>query len=372
MTVTSRPVTAPTTTTTTAPTTGDPDQAGRIDWRGFIRLARLRFLLYNLLPVGLAVAVSVHQGYPLLIGWYVLAQLFAWTVHLMTHYCNEYFDLAADRANVYFTPWTGGSRALVDGLVPPVVALGTAFLLAGVAQLMIVAMPGWPARLAATAAVLLAWFYTAPPGGFNYRGLGEVTVAAILNGLWPVVAVLLQTGTVPVLLLAILAPTALLQTVRMMVMNLGDRRSDEQVGKRTIPVIIGYDRAVRVIVTAQPVAYAALTGFALLGWVPWLVWAPMMATAPISAWLVLRLRRGDMRDLDPRRMTPVVFWASNHVSLIVGAAMLGVLLDAARTGAGGDALALLGAVLASYMGLFAHRLWLAGRARPASVPGDPR
>ncbi|WP_326552589.1 prenyltransferase [Micromonospora sp. NBC_01813] len=367
-------MTTPTIAPRTTPTIDHPDPAGRIDWGGFIRLARLRFLLYNLLPVGLAVAVSVHQGYPLLIGWYVLAQLFAWTVHLMTHYCNEYFDLAADRANVYFTPWTGGSRALVDGLVPPVVALGTAFLLAGVAQLMIVAMPDWPARLAATAAVVLAWFYTAPPGSFNYRGLGEVTVAAILNGLWPVVAVLLQAGTVPILLLAILAPTALLQTVRMMVMNLGDRRSDEQVGKRTIPVIIGYERAVRAIVAAQPVAYAALTGFALLGWVPWLVWAAMMATAPISAWLVLRLRRGDMRELDPRRMTPVVFWASNHVSLIVGAAMLGVLLDAARTGAGGGALALLGAVLAGYAALFAHRLWLAGRTRPADgpAPGSTR
>ncbi|MDG4765016.1 prenyltransferase [Solwaraspora sp. WMMD406] len=345
----------------TDPATDTPGQTAPIDWRGFVRLARLRFLLYNLLPVGLAVAVSVHQGHPLLLGWYVLAQLFAWTVHLMTHYCNEYFDLAADRANVYFTPWTGGSRALVDGLVPPVVALGTAFVLAAVAQLMIVAMPTWPARLAATAAVVLAWFYTAPPGRFNYRGLGEVTVAAILNGLWPVVAVLLQTGTVPVLLLAILAPTALLQTVRMMVMNLGDRRSDAQVGKRTVPVIVGYDRAVRIIVTAQPVAYAALTGFAVAGWVPWLVWAPMTATAAISVWLVLRLRRGEMRDLDQRRMTPVVFWASNHVSLIVGAAMLGVLLDTARTGADGGALTLLGAVLAGYAGLFAHRLWLASR-----------
>ncbi|MFY1651345.1 prenyltransferase [Solwaraspora sp. WMMB762] len=365
MTVTSRPITDP-------PVGERADQTGRTDWHGFIRLARLRFLLYNLLPVGLAVAVSVHQGYPLHLGWYVLAQLFAWTVHLMTHYCNEYFDLAADRANVYFTPWTGGSRALVDGLVPPVVALGTAFVLAAVAQLMIVAMPDWPARLAATAAVVLAWFYTAPPGRFNYRGLGEVTVAAILNGLWPVVAVLLQTGTVPVLLLAVLAPTALLQTVRMMVMNLGDRRSDEQVGKRTIPVIIGYDRAVRVVVTAQPVAYAALTGFALAGWVPWLVWAPMTATAVISAWLVLRLRRGDMRDLDQRRMTPVVFWASNHVSLIVGAAMLGVLLDAARTGADGGAILLLGVVGAGYLGLFAHRLWLAGRVRPTSAPVDHR
>ncbi|MBO4209489.1 prenyltransferase [Micromonospora echinofusca] len=338
---------------------------------GFVRLARLRFLLYNLLPVGLGAAVAVHQGYDLDLTWYAVAQLFAWTVHVMTHYCNEYFDLDADRANVYFTPWTGGSRALVDGSVRPVVALGTAFVLWSVAQLMVAAMPSWPARILGTVTVLLAWFYTAPPGKLNYRGAGELTVAAILNGLWPAVAVVLQTGGVPALLVAILLPTALLQVVRMMVMNLGDRRSDATVGKRTLPVIIGYRRAVTVIVAAQPVAYAMLTAFALAGWVPWLVWAPMMATAPLSAWLVVQLRRGAMADLDPTRMTPVVFWASNHVSLIVAAAMLGVLVDAAVQPGSGSGLVVLSLVLAGYGLLFGHRLWLARRQAAGRVARQP-
>ncbi|MDP9792394.1 1,4-dihydroxy-2-naphthoate octaprenyltransferase [Catenuloplanes nepalensis] len=343
-------------TSTVAPT------PGRTRLRGFIRLARLRFLLYNVLPVGLAVAVTVHQGHPFHPGWYVLAQLFAWTVHLMTHYCNEYFDLEADRANESFTPWTGGSRALVDGSVAPIVSLGTSFLLAGLAALMVAVMPTWEARLLATAAVILAWFYTAPPLAFNYRATGELTVAAILNGLWPAVAAALQTGgDVPPLLLLVLAPTALLQVVRMMVMNLGDRRSDEAVGKRTLVVVLGYRTAVRVIVTAQPVAYAMLTVFALVGWIPWLVWLPMAATGVLSGWLVVQLRASAMRDLDAVRMTPVVFWASNHVSLIVAAAMLGVLLDAASRGADPTAVAVLSAVLLAYAALFAHRLWQSRR-----------
>jgi 1,4-dihydroxy-2-naphthoate octaprenyltransferase len=330
---------------------------------GVVRLARLRFLLYNVLPVGLGVAVAVWAGYPLNVWWYVVAQVFAWVVHLMTHYCNEYFDLDADRANTYFTPWTGGSRALVDGLVSPRVALGTGFVLWAAAMLLVAAMPTTQARVLAAITVALAWFYTAPPLAANYRGLGEVTVAAILNGLWPAVAVVLQTGYVPVLLLAVLAPTAILQTVRMMIMNLGDRVSDAAVGKRTLPVIIGYHRAVAVIIAGQVVGYGMLAGFAVLGWVPWLVAAAMAATAPISVWLVRQLARGRMRDVDPAAMTPVVFWASNHVSLIVGAALAGVVADIVvnRGGLGGDVLVLLG-VLAGYAVLFGHRLWLAGRA----------
>ncbi|MBB6038164.1 prenyltransferase [Phytomonospora endophytica] len=335
---------------------------------GFLRLARFKFLLYNVLPVGLGASVAVHLGVPLDLRWYLFAQVFAWVVHVMTHYCNEYFDLEADRANVYYTPWTGGSRALVDGLVKPETSLAAAFVLWTAGLGLVVAMPTWQSRVLGAVTVTLAWFYTAPPLRFNYRGLGELTVAAILNGLWPAVAVLLQAGTVPWLLVAILAPTAVLQTVRMMVMNLGDRVSDASVGKRTIPVLIGHDRAVAVITAGQVLAYGMLTAFAVLGWIPWLVWIAMAATAPMSVWLVLRLRRGDMREVVAEKMTPVVFWASNHVSLIVGAALAGMLADIlVNDGTGGGVLVLVG-VVAVYAALFGHRLWLArGRMRRSLV-----
>ena len=342
---------------------------GGARWREFLRLARLRFLLYNLLPVGLAVAVSVHQGYPLDLTWYAVAQLFAWTVHVMTHYCNEYFDLEADRANVYFTPWTGGSRALVDGSVAPIVSLGAAFVLFSASTLLVAVMPSWQARVLATAAVVLAWFYTAPPLRLNYRGAGELTVAAILNGLWPVVAVVLQAGAVPMLLLAVLAPTAVLQVARMMVMNLGDRRSDET-GRQAhaarhhrLPAgrARGHRRAGGRVRAAHAPRAARLGAVAGLG-------RDGRHRAAVG---LARPAAPGRRDGRPRpgRMTPVVFWASNHVSLIVAAAMLGVLLDAARRSADTGALAVLGAVLAGYGLLFAHRLWLARRSAGRPLPG---
>lgn len=329
--------------------------------RGFLRLARFKFLLYNVLPVGLGAAVAVRAGYDLHVGWYLFAQLFAWVVHVMTHYCNEYFDLEADRANRYHTPWTGGSRALVDGLVRPITSLGASFVLWTVGMLLVAAMPTWEARLLGVITLALAWFYTAPPLRFNYRGLGEVTVAVILNGLWPAVAVVLQAGEVPWLLVAVLVPTAILQTVRMMVMNLGDRVSDASVGKRTIPVMIGHDRAVAVIVAGQVVAYGLVVAFAVLGWLPWPVWLFMLATLPLSVRLAVRLRLGDMRDVVPARMTPVVFLASNHVSLIVGAALAGMLADILLDDGPARGVLVLVGVLAVYALLFGHRLWLARR-----------
>lgn len=335
--------------------------------RGFLRLARFKFLLYNVLPVGLGAAVAVRAGYDLHVGWYLFAQVFAWVVHVMTHYCNEYFDLEADRANVYHTPWTGGSRALVDGLVQPITSLGTAFVLWSAGVLLVAAMPTWEARVIGAFTLALAWFYTAPPLRFNYRGLGEVTVAVILNGLWPAIAVVLQAGEVPWLLVAVLAPTAILQAVRMVVMNLGDRVADASVGKRTIPVMIGHDRAVAVVVAGQVAAYGLLVAFAAVGWLPWAVWLVMLATVPLSVRLVVRLRLGDMRDVVPERMTPVVFLASNHVSLVVGAALAGMLVDILLADGPVRGVLLLVGVLGVYALLFGHRLWLA-RRRIAGPP----
>jgi 1,4-dihydroxy-2-naphthoate octaprenyltransferase len=37
----------------------------------------------------------------------------------MVHYANDYFDLAADRANLTPTHWSGGSRTLTTGQLPP-------------------------------------------------------------------------------------------------------------------------------------------------------------------------------------------------------------------------------------------------------------
>ncbi|WP_328609587.1 prenyltransferase [Amycolatopsis sp. NBC_00345] len=217
---------------------------------GIIRLARIRFLLYNVLPVAIGGAVAVLSGHPLHIGWYILVQAFSWCTHLMTHYCNEYFDLEADRVNQCYTPWTGGSRVLVDGLVRPATSLSTSFVLLALSMILAAAMPTPVTRILAVMIIILAWFYTAPPLRFNYRGLGELTVGSILNGLVPILSVAVQTGEVPVLILLVLAPTALLQAARMMVMNLADIQSDMQVGKRTLPVLLGRDRVISVITGA--------------------------------------------------------------------------------------------------------------------------
>src|SRR4051812_8280311 len=67
--------------------------------RAWVRLGRPKFLLYSALLYGVGAMLALLRGTKLSLGTYLYGQLFVSCVHLMTHYCNEFFDFEADRAN---------------------------------------------------------------------------------------------------------------------------------------------------------------------------------------------------------------------------------------------------------------------------------
>jgi len=231
----------------------------------FARLGRPQFLLNSMLLVTLGMSVAAYQGRRLEWGGWVLAQLFAWCTHLMTHYCNEYFDLEADRLNADPTRLTGGSRILVGGVLSPLVALSASLVLLFADLALTVAMPGASARFLALLGVALAWFYTAPPARLNYRALGEADCALGLNVILPVLAYRLQAPGIPAALLALAAALFVMQTARMTVMNLADHDSDLLAGKRTLANVLGPGPAVRLYAGLQAAGYAALAGLTAAG-----------------------------------------------------------------------------------------------------------
>ncbi|MFL5343552.1 MAG: prenyltransferase [Hyalangium sp.] len=290
----------------------------------FVRLGRTKYLLYSWVLHSLGVTAAVYMGSAPQLGAYLHGQLFVWCLHLMTHYCNEYFDLEADRANPSPTQWTGGSRVLVEGLIEPKVSLIASLVLLCVCLALIPSMPR-PAQYAAIIGLGLAWFYTAPPFQLNYRGLGELTVTTVLNGCFPMIGYALATGEASLFPALLLLPAFLIQFVRMTIMNLLDYEGDRRVGKRTLVVLLGPRAVLHLHAVVQALAYVLLVPAVLWGRVPLWVALCVGSTLPLSAWHVARLYRG--AHLNPRTANSVPFWASTHVSLVVAAAYIGLLLD---------------------------------------------
>ncbi|MET9859816.1 prenyltransferase [Streptomyces smyrnaeus] len=296
----------------------------------FLKLARVKFLFQSMMVTGFGVTLAVHTGGAFSLPWYLLTLGFAWSTHLMTHFCNEYFDLEADRANPSPTSWTGGSRTLVDGLLSPTVSLASAFVALFVGIALTAAMPTLPTRLLAVALMALAWFYTAPPLRLNYRALGEVTCATVLYGMGPLLAALLQPGGLSALLLWCTAVVCVLQVLRCLIMNFADMEGDRLVGKNTLAAALGPIRVARLYASGQGVLYAGVLALAAAGELPFLVAAAQLACAPAGLHVLRGLLNGAMAE--PRKADGVTFWASMQLPLTTCGTMIALLVDLALRG----------------------------------------
>jgi 1,4-dihydroxy-2-naphthoate octaprenyltransferase len=302
-------------------------------FQSVLKLGRPKFLFYSAIMHGVgaaaAHAATGHFDLPL----FLVAQGFVTTLHLATHYCNEFFDLGADRMNATFTRWTGGSRVLVDGQLPPLVALAIALSMIGcfiaglaytwLAQPELVA--NVPARcwVLALFAVALAWEYSAPPLRLTSRGLGEAVVATMLCVVLPGMGFLLQNGLPQLELGLALVPLFGTQFARMMVMNMPDARGDEAGGKRTLVVRLGVERAVRVHHAIQLASYGSLPVLGFLGVDRELLIA-IACTAPLAALQVWRLQRGAWRY--PESFNRLALTSTLHIVAVGTAALVGFLV----------------------------------------------
>lgn len=281
-----------------------------------LRLGRPQFLLGGLLLHWLGAAMAYAAGFAISLPALLVGQAAVSTIQLMTHYCNDYFDLAADVANLTPTRWSGGSRVLPHGWIAPRIALrlaiGLGALGAGLALLLALAIrPGPLTFPLMIAALLLAWSYSAPPLRLHSRGLGEPTAALLVTGLTPLVGFYLQSGGLGPALLGVL-PLCCMQFAMLLAIEFPDAAGDAAAGKRTLVVSLGGAKAARLHAAALLAAYAMPPALVWLG-LPLLAAASIGLGLPIAAWQAWRTLRGVWAD--PAAWNSLGFWA---IALLMG------------------------------------------------------
>jgi 1,4-dihydroxy-2-naphthoate octaprenyltransferase len=314
-------------------------QAGRRATRftlQLVRLGRPLFLVGGFLLHGLGVAMARYSGARLDVAALLWGQLAITAIQLMTHYSNDYFDIAADRANQTPTRWSGGSRVLAEERLGPGVALAAALLLTGVALLATLALglvvrPGWPTIALLLLALGLAWSYSAPPARLHSRGVGEVSVALLVAGLTPLVGFYLQSGRLALLPFLAVTPLCLFQFAMLLAIEFPDAAGDAAVGKRTL--VVRHSRwAARLYVLALVMAYALLPALVAAG-LPWPVALALLLPGPVATWLARRVGRGAWAE--PRQWSRLAFWT---IGLLMSSAAVELALFLALIAGLGDRL----------------------------------
>jgi 1,4-dihydroxy-2-naphthoate octaprenyltransferase len=246
----------------------------------------------------LGAAIARLAGHPIDVAGYLLGQATVTAFQLMTHYANDYFDLAADRANQTPTQWSGGSRVLANGELSPRVALIAARVLAGLGAIAGTALAihvGGAAPLAIVVAMaVLAWEYSAPPLRLCATGLGELDTAIVVTVLVPLLGFAIQAplAEAHVLVLAIVPP-ALLQFAMLVAIEFPDAVGDAATAKRTLVVRLGAPAAANLWIAVTAIAFAWLPVAYVLG-LPGRIALAGALPAPFAAFRIARV--ADHRD----------------------------------------------------------------------------
>ncbi len=255
--------------------------------------------------------MALYRGVELSLPVLLWGQVAVTSTQLMTHYSNDYFDLAADKANPTPTRWSGGSRILADGYVRPQVALTTAVIMGIVALFatlwLAFALHSGPLTLPLLLlAIGLTWSYSSPPLQLNMHGLGELTGAIAIAGMTPVVGFYLQAGNLEILPFLVAFPLGCFQFLMLLVVNLPDAAGDAAAGKHTLVYFLGTRGSVRLYMAVLVLAYGALPLLVLLG-LPGLVALALLAIVPLAIWQGWRMQRGAWAD--PRLWDSLGFWS---------------------------------------------------------------
>jgi 1,4-dihydroxy-2-naphthoate octaprenyltransferase len=298
--------------------------------RAFLKLGRPQFLIGGLLLFALGSVLATTEGVS--IDWqrYAWGQATITAAQWMTHYSNDYFDLAADRANSTPTRWSGGSRVLVSGLVAPRAALmasGVLALAALTTACILAARPDSPRFVLPLALliIVLSWCYSSPPLRLLSRGLGEVTTAVVVTLLTPLLGFYVQSGSLSNLLFLACFPLCCLQFNMLLTIELPDAAGDGLQGKRTLVVRRGADWAARCSAALLVLAFGSLPALYLLG-LPARIALFAALPAPLGMWQAVRLTRGAHRD--PKNWETLTLCSVALLSTTIVAELIAAVLTA--------------------------------------------
>lgn len=242
--------------------------------QSWITELRMPFLTATVVSIILGTSVAWVRNSVFNLGYFLLALVGGIFLHVGTNVANDYFDHKSKNDEInkeFIRPFSGGSRTIQMGLLTPrEVLLGALvfFFLGTLVGLYLTLTRGAPVLFLGLIGVTSGFFYTAPPLQWANRGVGETLVGLNFGGLMTLGAYYVQTTTFMVEPLLASIPTSLLIAAVLYINEFQDYQADRAVGKKTLVVRLGRDKAVTGYAFIVLAAYAAIFISAVMGITP--------------------------------------------------------------------------------------------------------
>ncbi len=278
----------------------------------WLQAARLPSQLYIFWPLLLGQALAAAQGMSLSWSTLLACQGYGLAMQLFIVFANDVADRETDALNSTATPFSGGSRVLVNGVLTPE-ELGRAALVCAAVCLLLglvlrVLSGTWAPPLLILTGLGLLWAYSFRPLRLSYRGGGELLQMLGVGAVLPLIGYSAQSGSLSGMDWTLLGPLLPLSLACAMSTALPDAPSDARSAKRTSAVVFGVRTAQDLILGLNILALGLFTAWALRGAYAGMIHAqgPFIPGMVLGIWAAILLAVWRLRH--PRPGTLAMSW----------------------------------------------------------------
>ncbi|MCK4403870.1 MAG: 1,4-dihydroxy-2-naphthoate octaprenyltransferase [candidate division Zixibacteria bacterium] len=247
--------------------------------RKWIKAIRAPFFTASAIPVlvGSALAWNITGKFSL--SKFILVLVGVPLFNAGTNLANDYYDhkTGNDEINTRVTPFSGGSRVIQNGVIPPKHVLIGSFLFFGLGSVIGLYLnavtPGNLVLYLGIFGLLSGFLYTATPILIGYRGIGEFVVGLNLGTLTIIGAYYVQAHILSWSAFWLSLPIGFLVAAILYINQFPDYEADKAVNKKHLVVRLGKRKAVygyyflicaTYLVIAGSVIFRMVTPFALI------------------------------------------------------------------------------------------------------------
>ncbi|MDH3519110.1 MAG: prenyltransferase [Myxococcales bacterium] len=263
----------------------------------------------------------------------ILALLGLVAAHAASNMINDYFDLESGVDRDEYARMRYAPHPVLSGLISKkglLLAIAGVLLLALGMLLFLTEARAWPVAAFALTGLFVVVFYAAPPLKLERRGLGEPGVLLVWGPLMTGGTYYVTTGVLPPWVLVASLPYALLVTVVVMGSHIDKFDADSAIHVRTLPVLLGRERALFLTQEVMVGFFVLLLCLVLVG--TFGVWTLLSFLAMPSLLRALRIYNRPRPESAPPDSPEwplwYVVWAFRLARNAGGLLVIGLLLDA--------------------------------------------
>lgn len=211
------------------------------------RLSRVPFLSVGILPLILGFVLAWRYGYSGPLTLYILSTFAVVLILWMTYYLGEWNDLEGDRINQKHNRFSGGSRILVEGILPPWFSLIMGYgcligaLLIGF-YIYLQYQRDYRTLILGGFGIFSGFFYSGKPLRISSRGWGEILIGFCYGWLPIATGFFLLTGFFSPQIYQFSIPIGLSIFNVILINEFPDEEADRIIGKRNLVVRFGKER----------------------------------------------------------------------------------------------------------------------------------